>query len=90
MKKVLVTGATGFIGSYVIDDLLSRGYQVIASSSNRETATQKKWFNQVKFIEMMTCKVILPILPWLFLSVFIHCFALCCFLINMFNLIDIR
>ncbi len=52
MKKVLVTGATGFIGSYVIDDLLSRGYQVIASSSNRETATQKKWFNQVKFIEM--------------------------------------
>lgn len=52
MKKVLVTGATGFIGSYVIDDLLSRGYQVIASSSNRATATQKKWFNQVKFIEM--------------------------------------
>ena len=39
-------------GRYVIDDLLSRGYQVIASSSNRETATQKKWFNQVKFIEM--------------------------------------
>jgi len=52
MKKVLITGATGFIGSYVIDELLSRGYQVIASSSNSETATQKKWFKEVKFIEM--------------------------------------
>lgn len=52
MKKVLVTGATGFIGTYVVEVLLSRGYNVIASSSNKSTALAKKWFNKVKYIEM--------------------------------------
>jgi len=52
MKKVLVTGATGFIGTYVVEVLLSRGYNVVASSSNKSTAVAKKWFNKVKYIEM--------------------------------------
>lgn len=30
MKKVLVTGATGFLGKYLIEELLNNGYQVIA------------------------------------------------------------
>lgn len=30
MKKVLVTGASGFIGSHVIDNLLARGMEVVA------------------------------------------------------------
>lgn len=29
MKKVLVTGATGFLGKYIIDELVSHNYQVI-------------------------------------------------------------
>ncbi|MFT4091996.1 MAG: NAD(P)-dependent oxidoreductase [Niabella sp.] len=42
--KVLVTGATGFIGSYVVNELLQRGITVIATSLNKEKAQQKDWF----------------------------------------------
>ncbi|MDQ2718406.1 MAG: NAD(P)-dependent oxidoreductase [Bacteroidota bacterium] len=47
MKTILVTGATGFIGSYVIDGLLQMGYNVIASSAHTEKAIGKSWFNKV-------------------------------------------
>ena len=29
MKNVLVTGAAGFLGSHVCDELLSKGYTVV-------------------------------------------------------------
>ena len=29
MKNVLVTGAAGFIGSFLVEELLARGYAVI-------------------------------------------------------------
>ncbi|MFM7337626.1 MAG: NAD-dependent epimerase/dehydratase family protein, partial [Actinomycetota bacterium] len=29
MTKVLVTGAYGFIGGYVVEELLARGYEVV-------------------------------------------------------------
>ena len=34
MKKVLVTGATGFLGKYVIEELVEHGYQVRAFGRN--------------------------------------------------------
>jgi len=34
MKKVLVTGASGFIGTYVVEELLKYNVEVIASTSN--------------------------------------------------------
>lgn len=48
--KVLVTGATGFIGNYVIKELLKRNHTVVATSLNKEKAAQASWFNQVTYI----------------------------------------
>ncbi len=50
MKKVLVTGATGFIGEHVIEALLEKGFHVIATSQNEDKARLRPWFNSVKYI----------------------------------------
>lgn len=50
MKKVLVTGATGFIGNYVINELLDKGYNVVATSRDKTKASFTKWFDKVKYI----------------------------------------
>jgi len=51
MKKILVTGATGFIGNYVIGNLLNhKNVTVIASSSTQENARLASWFPSVKYI----------------------------------------
>ena len=49
MKKVLVTGATGFIGNYVVEELLRSNYKVIASSSQPDKARLKNWFDKVDY-----------------------------------------
>lgn len=48
--KILVTGATGFIGNYVVNELLKRGHAVIATSSNKEKASKTAWFKNVRYI----------------------------------------
>ena len=48
--KILVTGATGFIGNYVVKVLLKNNCQVIATSLNEEKAKAASWFSQVKYI----------------------------------------
>lgn len=52
MQKILVTGATGFIGSYVIEELLEQGFNVIVTSSNQKKAKQKNWFNKVTYLPL--------------------------------------
>ena len=49
-QKVLVTGATGFIGNYVVQELLQRNYDVIATSSSNNKASATEWFDKVKYI----------------------------------------
>ena len=51
MKKILVTGATGFIGNYVIAELLKdKKCIIIASSSSLEKAKKSDWFSSVQYI----------------------------------------
>jgi nucleoside-diphosphate-sugar epimerase len=50
MKKVLVTGATGFIGRYVVEALLSAGQRVIATSAHEDKARRMPWFADVQYI----------------------------------------
>ncbi|HEX8678274.1 MAG TPA: NAD-dependent epimerase/dehydratase family protein, partial [Segetibacter sp.] len=50
MKKILVTGASGFIGNYVIEELLRNNYSVIASSANPDNIEEKAWLTQVNYI----------------------------------------
>ena len=52
MKKVLVTGADGFIGSHLTEMLVKRGYHVKALS-------QYNSFNNWGWIENINCKKML-------------------------------
>ncbi|MEO6678852.1 MAG: NAD(P)-dependent oxidoreductase [Pseudomonas sp.] len=48
--KVLVTGATGFVGRHLVAALLARGCDVRAVARNAETAAGLPWINDVEFI----------------------------------------
>lgn len=48
--KVLVTGASGFIGRNVVEQLVARGYRVIAVSRDETRARALPWFGTVKFL----------------------------------------
>jgi nucleoside-diphosphate-sugar epimerase len=50
MKKILVTGATGFIGNHLVPKLIEEGYSVIASSANKEKASAFNWFSKVEYV----------------------------------------
>jgi nucleoside-diphosphate-sugar epimerase len=48
--KVVVTGGTGFVGNYVVTELLSRGIEVIVTGTSIEKAKGYDWFNKVSFV----------------------------------------
>jgi dTDP-6-deoxy-L-talose 4-dehydrogenase (NAD+) len=50
VKKVLVTGATGFIGNYVVEELLRQSYTVIATSLNEQKAKSFPWFSKISYV----------------------------------------
>lgn len=47
MKKVLVTGANGYIGQHIVDKLLKRNYQVIACDVRNTGINEKAIFSDV-------------------------------------------
>ena len=48
--KILVTGASGFIGNHVVEYLLKSGADVIATSRNIDKAKAFGWFGSVTYI----------------------------------------
>lgn len=48
--KVLVTGATGFVGRHLVEALLARGCQVRAVARRVEPAKALPWFDRVEFV----------------------------------------
>jgi len=48
--KILVTGATGFVGNYVIQELLKNKHTVIASSASEAKAAIFEWYSSVEYI----------------------------------------
>ena len=49
--KILVTGSTGFIGNYVINELLKSKKRVIATSRRSKAEVSHGWLNNVEYIE---------------------------------------
>lgn len=49
--KVMVTGATGFVGRHVVNELLVRGHSVVAIARDAKRAREMPWFDRVEFIQ---------------------------------------
>jgi nucleoside-diphosphate-sugar epimerase len=50
--KVLVTGASGYIGQHLITNLLQKKIDIIASASSEKSLDKFKWKNDVKYVSL--------------------------------------
>ena len=51
MMKILVTGASGFIGNYVVEELLKYGHKIIASAVEHSQKINSNWIEKVDYIQ---------------------------------------
>ncbi len=52
LKKVVVFGGSGFIGSYIIEELLSKGYEVISADLNSSKYVDNKYFQTCDILDV--------------------------------------
>ncbi|GAA2242165.1 NAD(P)-dependent oxidoreductase [Herbiconiux moechotypicola] len=53
MKKVLVTGSAGFIGGYIVEELLAKGYQVVGVDNYSKYGPVKKSYDDNPHYELV-------------------------------------
>jgi len=51
LKKVVVFGGNGFIGSYVVEELLNKGYEVISADLNPSKYVDDKYFKKCDILD---------------------------------------
>ncbi len=51
-KKVVVFGGNGFIGSYVVEELLNQGYEVISADLNTSKYVDDKYFKKCDILDV--------------------------------------
>ena len=49
--KILLTGATGFIGNYVVKELLKNDCKIIATGIEQHSKIDTSWFNRVNYFQ---------------------------------------
>ena len=50
--RIVVTGGTGFVGNYIVQELLEQGNELIVTGTNESKARGFSWFNNVEFVEL--------------------------------------
>jgi dTDP-6-deoxy-L-talose 4-dehydrogenase (NAD+) len=50
LTRVLVTGASGFVGRHLVPQLLDRGHEVVALARDEGKARRFDWFGRVRFV----------------------------------------
>ena len=54
MEKVLVTGSAGFIGGYVVEELLRQGYEVVGIDNYSKYGPVKKSYDDNPNYELVS------------------------------------
>jgi UDP-glucose 4-epimerase len=58
-KKVVVFGGNGFIGSYVVEELLNQGYEVVSADLNSSKYVDDKYFKKCDILDVESVNLLI-------------------------------